>query len=310
MDVFLGQECELKYNAVMRRGFRCAFLVLLLGGLATRVAVPKAGARFVQDRFCIGAFWLTFPMDKDADKRFAEIAEANFTVVYGPVDGFSVVAVTRQLALCEKHGLKAIAHCRAPMDQWPDGPACWGYRLWDEPPAKMFGDLAKRLAELRKVRPGRLGDINLYPNYANARQMGVATYEEYVGLFLKTVDVDVLCMDHYPIFKPKQDSRHRYCNNLETMRKFSLQRGIPIWNYFNTMPFGPHTDPTEAQIRWQVYTSIAYGAKGLNYFNYGTPLTPEFPKGSGILRRDGTRTRHWAQARRITTARSRTSGRP
>lgn len=36
------------------------------------------------------------------------------------------------------------------------GPACWGYRLWDEPPGKMFGDLAERLAELRKVRPGRV----------------------------------------------------------------------------------------------------------------------------------------------------------
>ena len=99
---------------------------MLLGGLSASGAVPNAEARFVQDRFCIGAFWLTFPMDKDADKRFAEIAEANFTVVYGPVDGFSVEAVKRHLALCEKHGLKAIAHCRAPMDQWPDGPACLG----------------------------------------------------------------------------------------------------------------------------------------------------------------------------------------
>ena len=282
----------------MRHGFLSTFLVVLL----TATAASKSGSQFVQDRFCIGAFWLTFPMDKDADKRFAEIAEANFTVVYGPVGGFSVEAVRQHLALCETHGLKAIAHCRAPMDQWPDGPACWGYRLWDEPPTKRFGDLAKKLSDLRKIRPGRLGDINLYPNYAQPRQMGVETYEKYVELFLKTVDVDVLCMDHYPIFKPKHDTRHRYCNNLATMRKFSLQKGIPFWNYFNTMPFGPHTDPTEAQIRWQVYTSIAYGAKGVIYFNYGTPLTDEFPKGGGILRRDGTRTRHWHQARRINGA--------
>ena len=101
----------------MKHGFLCAFLLLLLGVLSTWAAAPKAGARFVQDRFCIGAFWLTFPMDKNADKRFAEIAEANFTVVYGPVDGFSVEAVKQHLALCQKHGLKAIAHCRAPVAQ-------------------------------------------------------------------------------------------------------------------------------------------------------------------------------------------------
>jgi len=35
------------------------------------------------------------------------------------------------------------------------------------------------------------------------------------------------------------------------------------------------------------------------YFTYGTPNTFEFPKGGGILRRDGSRTRHWYQARRI-----------
>ena len=86
----------------------------------------------------------------------------------------------------------------------------------------MFGDLAKRLAEVCKLRPGRLGDINLYPDYAKLHQMGVETYDQYVSLFLATVDVDVLCMDHYPIFKPQQDSRHRYCRNLETMRMLAL----------------------------------------------------------------------------------------
>ena len=85
-------------------------------------------------------------------------------------------------------------------------------------------------------------------------------------------------MDHYRMFKPKGDSRNRYCQNLETVRKYALQQGVQFWNYFNTMPFGPHTDPTEAQIRWEIYTWLAYGAKGVIYFNYGTPKTFAFPK--------------------------------
>lgn len=28
------------------------------------------------------------------------------------------------------------------------------------------------------------------------------------------------------------------------------------------------TDPTEAQLRWQIFTSLAYGAKGVLYFCY------------------------------------------
>ena len=280
--------------------------LLLVAGLAlwgngfASEPPEKLADRFQQDRFVIGAFWLTFPDDEKLDQGFKEIAEANFSLVFGPVGGFSAKNAAKHLELCQKYDLDAIVLCRGVSDdQLPTGDACWGYRLWDEPSAKMFDQLASRVRNLRKVRPGHLGYINLYPNYANKKQMGADSYDEYVEHFLQKVDVDVLCMDHYPPFKPKADGRQRYCQNLETMRKYSLQKHIPFWNYFNVMPFGPHTDPTEAQIRWQVYTSIAYGAKGVIYFNYGTPKTFEFPKGGGIVRRDGTRTRHWFQAKRI-----------
>ena len=263
-------------------------------------APVHVGGRFQQDRFVIGAFWLAFPDDETLEERFREIAAANFTLVFGPVGGFSIQNAKKHIQLCRKHGLRAIVLCRGVTDdELPTGPACWGYRLFDEPNAAMFGQLARRVRELRELRPGHLGYINLYPNYANSKQLGLDSYDEYVKRFVEIVDVDVLCMDHYPPFKPDVDGRQRYCLNLETMRKYSLQRDIPFWNYFNVMPFGPHTDPTEAQIRWQIYTSLAYGAKGVIYFNYGTPKTFEFPKGGGIVRRDGTRTRHWFQAQRI-----------
>ncbi len=83
------------------------------------------------------------------------------------------------------------------------------------------------------------------------------------------------------------------------MRTYALEKGIPFWNFFNTMPFGPHSDPTEAQLRWQINASIAYGAKGVLYFCYYTPLSPEFPKGGAIITRDDRRTRHYDEAQRI-----------
>jgi hypothetical protein len=68
------------------------------------------------------------------------------------------------------------------------------------------------------------------------------------------------------------------------------------------MPYGPHTDPTEAQLRWQVYASIAYGARGVLYFCYWTPQGGEFPKGGAIITADGRRTRHYEEAKRINAA--------
>ena len=34
------------------------------------------------------------------------------------------------------------------------------------------------------------------------------------------------------------------------------------------MPFGGHDDPTEQELRWMAFTSLAYGAKGILYFCY------------------------------------------
>jgi hypothetical protein len=65
------------------------------------------------------------------------------------------------------------------------------------------------------------------------------------------------------------------------------------------MPYGPHTDPTESQMRWQVFASLAYGAKGVLYFCYYTPGGGEFPKGGALITRDDRRTSKWYAARRI-----------
>jgi hypothetical protein len=152
---------------------------------------------------------------------------------------------------------------------------------------------------LRRARPGKLAYINLFPNYATAAQLGSTNYDVHVSRFVNEVRPDVLSMDHYPLFRPDRDGRENYCRNLEVMRRESLAAGVPFWNFFNAMPYGPHTDPTEAQLRWQIFTSLAYGAKGVMYFCYWTPRGDEFPKGGAILTADGRQTRHYEEARRI-----------
>jgi hypothetical protein len=186
-----------------------------------------------------------------------------------------------------------------PPGRLPNDPACWGYCLADEPGPGAFPELRKTVDALRLARPGQLAYINLLPNYAPTWALGTSNYAEFVARFVREVRPDVLSMDYYPMFSPEADGRDGYCQNLEVMREQSLAAGVPFWNFFNAMPFGPHTDPTEAQLRWQINASLAYGAKGVMYFCYWTPAGAEFPKGGAILRRDGTRTRHYDEARRL-----------
>ncbi|MBM3476295.1 MAG: hypothetical protein FJX75_23735 [Armatimonadetes bacterium] len=276
-------------------------VTLTIGGLLT-MGLTASAQRFVQDRFVIG-FWVDPPADERMDERYREVAEANFTLFLGANASRTPETMRQCLALCEKYGMAALLWTGGlPPDRLPEGPTCWGYALRDEPSVKDFPALREAVDALRKARPGKLTYINLFPNYANQQQLGTETYEEHVARFMEEVDPDVLSMDHYPVMKPNGDSRASYCANLEVMRTYALQKGVPFWNFFNTMPFGPHLDPTEADLRWQIFTSLAYGAKGVLYFCYWTPTGGEFPKGGAIITAEGRKTRHYEQAKRINAA--------
>lgn len=290
------------YAFMQMKQFRTAGALgfaLIVSIMAAAAQASAAQSRFIQDRLAIG-LWVDPPSNQQTDARFAEIAAANFTFVIGNFGAVTPAAVRRQLRLCGRNDLKAIVSMAGLRpDQLPDGRSCWGYFVADEPTPGAFPDLAKTVEKLRQVRPGKLAFINLLPNYAPAWALGTTDYVEHIARFLREVRPDVLSMDHYPMFLPGSDGREGYCQNLEAMRQQSVAAGIPFWNFFNTMPFGPHSDPTEAQLRWQIYTSLAYGAKGVMYFCYWTPAGDEFPKGGAIIRKDGTRTRHYEEARRI-----------
>lgn len=272
----------------------CAAGMMLMGS-----TVSMAAERFVQDRFAIG-FWVPPPTDERAEEYYRDIARANFTLVIG---GFGTDAA-KQLELCGKYGLKAVVQAPGPPEDLPEHDACWGYMMVDEPGAGAFPELAKQMDAIYRARPGRFGYINLLPNYASPAMLGTPTYDEHVARFVREVKPQVLSMDHYPLMRPDGDSRQSYCDNLETMRKYSLEADIPFWNFFYSMPFNDRLDPTEAQIRWQIFTAVAFGAKGVLYFCYWTPGkgaagAGEFPKGGAIVTAEGLRTRHWDEARRI-----------
>ena len=225
----------------------CSLAAVALAAFTHLYRATAADPRFVQDRLAVG-LWVDPPAHQQTDARFAEIADANFTFLIGNFGATTPQAVSNQVRLCERHGLKTIVSMAGlPPDRLPNAPACWGYFLADEPGPGAFPDLRKSVDALRQARPGKLAYVNLYPNYAPAWALGTSNYVEHVARFLREVHPDVLSMDHYPMFSPEADGRDGYCQNLEAMRQQSVAGGVPFWNFFNTMPYGPHTDPTEAQ---------------------------------------------------------------
>jgi hypothetical protein len=75
---------------------------------------------------------------------------------------------------------------------------------------------------------------------------------------------------------------------------------VPFWNFFGVQHvFYGEPDPTEAQVRWQAFTSLAFGAKGLLYFCYWTGiLVQKVPFQSPNATPSLVLTHHYGQAQR------------
>jgi hypothetical protein len=290
------------------------FAVVVWMGLAGGPA--RASRRVSPERFLI-SFWCAPPPEETTLERYREIAAAGFNAALPPCAGPITPELNRRiLALCAQTGLKAIvqdprlgaggpesgsADLEAAVDavvaDYARSPSLLGYFLQDEPQASQFPRLAALDRSLRARDPQHLPYINLFPNYATREQLGTSSYPAYVRGFLETVRPKLLSFDHYALVGPGE--RPTYFENLEVIRREALRAETPFAAILLTTPHGPYRDPTEADLRWQVYTALAYGARGILYFTYWTPHDATWNFRNGILDEQGRRTVHYDPIRRL-----------
>lgn len=298
---------------MMRFSLAAALLILTA---AVIVTPARAARRVAPEQFLI-SFWCAPPPAETTLERYQEIAAPGFNAVLPPCVGPVTPALNQKLLeLCGQTGLKAIvedARLSAPegaggtadLDTALDGvvsdyarsPALLGYFLQDEPSAAKFPRLAALTRGLRARDPRRLAYVNLFPNYATPAQLGASSYPEYVRQFRDTVRPKLLSFDHYALVGAGE--RSTYFENLEVIRRESLRADVPFAAILLSTPHGPYRDPSEADLRWQVYTALAYGARGILYFTYWTPHDETWHFHNGILDEQGHRTAHYEQIRRL-----------
>jgi len=146
-----------------------------------------------------------------------------------------------------------------------DHPAVQGYYLRDEPMPKAFPSLAVARKAIGDLAPQALAYINLLPTYGPN-----PSYTDYVTTFIETVQPNFLSYDHYAMMD-NGTIRDGYFQNLEAMRDLSLKHNLPFWNIVLGNRHFAYAKPTLENLRFQAYTTLAYGAKGLSYFTYFAP---------------------------------------
>jgi hypothetical protein len=257
-----------------------ALLLLLL------LSSPRPAEGWEQKSFAITFLEYEHGPPARLPRYYEAIASLNFTVAEGWGEGRPAAETEQNLQAASNAGLDSIASGYPPYGSQPDGvppsnsssPHLLGYLVKDEPKVSDFADLARWTNTLAITRPGKLRLINLLPNCSamGTAKMSNASYTEYVTRFVEQVRPDVLAFDDYPPFSDAgalHTAEDQYRTTLALFRKLALQHRIPLWNYFRSTAFqtgsGPFsTAATEAEMRWQTLTSLAYGATGLMYFNY------------------------------------------
>ncbi|MCL5269612.1 MAG: hypothetical protein M1457_03440, partial [bacterium] len=148
--------------------------------------------------------------------------------------------------------------------------AVFGYYLRDEPGARIFPGLGKWAAAYARHAPAALAYINLFPNYASPAQLDTSTYGNYLESFVQAVHPKFISYDHYALMDDGS-LREGYFRNLEEVRAAALRHGLPFWNIVLSNSHFHYAEPTPASLRFQAYTTLAYGARGISYFTYFAP---------------------------------------
>lgn len=176
-------------------------------------------------------------------------------------------------------------------------PAFWGYFLADEPKASDFERLAllkEHLAAKDKQHPVY---INLLPSYAAQAQRATFSYREYIDRFVQVVKPALLSFEHYPIIE--YGMRDDYYDNLEIIRRTAMDHRIPFWSMALAIAYDPYPQPEHSHLRLQLYSGLAYGARGLHYFAYSVPTDKAYTYNQALLDSTGKPTPLFADAVRI-----------
>ena len=166
---------------------------------------------------------------------------------------------------------KAENDIRELLDEVNNHPAVYGYYIVDEPQAGKFPELAKLAEIYAEFAPDKEVYINLLPNYAPPPMLQTKDYQEYVERFIHEVPTRSFGYDFYGIMEDDDNLRGGYWANLSTFRDASLKYNKPFWTVVLSVGHFNYRVPSRADLSFEVFSSLLYGARGIAYFTYLAP---------------------------------------
>lgn len=220
--------------------------------------------------------WFSIPANYTTVERYKEMKNAGFNL---SISHFKT-NYENELALnaAQKADIKIVIASNELINETEETvrkfmshPALAGYFLTDEPNAKAFDELGTLAKKINAIDPTHFCYVNLFPNYADTVLLGTKDYRTYVSNFTNKVPLHFYSFDSYPLTNYPGIYKNWH-QNLEIFADEAKKANKPFWGFAQSTHFDDtHEDISLSTLRVQMFTNLAYGAQGLQYFTYWTP---------------------------------------
>ncbi len=218
--------------------------------------------------------WAGIPETETNLERFRELKDMGINVNLSNYP--SADAMQKALDLALQVGIKMVTSCpelksdpETTVKRFMNHPALAGYFLRDEPVRKDFAELAAWAKKIEAFDKKHFCFVNLISsiNTTKSEALGTASYAEYVSTFANEVPSQLLSFDFYPILT--EGIHESWYAGLEVFSVEAKKLNKPFWAFGLASSYNElHPVPTIAALRLQLYSNLAYGAQGLEFWAY------------------------------------------
>lgn len=245
--------------------------------------------------------WYSIDATKDlTNARFKELADCGFNLSFSQLHTTS--DVEKAMSESKGTGVKQIVMCdeltnnpTAAVNRFKNEEMLAGWFLRDEPVASGFASLRDFRDEIMSADVDHLLYLNLLPVYVDPASLGTSSYKEYVQRFVDEVGLGMISYDNYPIVTSgsKVVVQSEFYKNLEDVSEVSKETNQPFWAFALATAHGSYPVPTINHMRFELYSALAYGAQGVQYFTYWTPLGTQWNFHNAPIDENGKKTNVW-----------------
>jgi len=287
-------------------------------GLTSEVSVSVVEKKFdFDDNILISIFWPPTP-NYITDEQYKLIADAGVNWVLGA--GEETLATpdnqAKMLELCAKYGIgmtvsdgnfgrnllgKSEAQIAEYVNRYKNVPGAYGFYILDEP--FNANEFVPAYIALKKAAPDAYMHLNFLPGHAYSSQKQYYNQiNDWATLCANSgYPLDYIMFDHYPfLLQAGVMARDTFMANMRTVHDAGLDNGVKTGLYIQTVRQDvAFRRPTNSEIRYEMYLSLAFGFKQLSFFTWFTPVNRSEPFSDGIISADGKPNAHYETIKTI-----------